>query len=78
VSYLGDCARVYGPHGKLAHLLSPADSPNSGYPGALCGVRRPLFASWLGTGSQGEREKAAGLPLCSRCQYLAAQAEVTG
>lgn len=70
MSYLSDCARVYLPTGKFAHLLPPGDLPSGDSP-ALC-YRRPLrLATWAGTGSQGEYERAASLPLCSWCQHLA-------
>jgi len=68
MSYLDDCARVYRPTGRMAHLLRPNDSPSVGYPQALCGMRNPLFSDWLGTGSQAEHERAAQLPLCPGCE----------
>lgn len=70
MSYLGDCARVYVPTGKLAHLLAPGEPP-SGDGESLCRKSPWASGSWSGTGSQGEYERAAELPLCSRCEYLA-------
>jgi hypothetical protein len=64
---IGDCTRVYAPHGKMAHLLPPGDRPSVGYPFTLCRRQPRLFGAWLGTGSQGEYDRAAELPLCSRC-----------
>lgn len=66
---LAACTRVYSAHGKTAHLLPLGDSPNSGYPFTLCRRQPRLFTSWLGTGSQGEYERAAQLPLCSWCEH---------
>lgn len=65
---LDDCTRVYTPHGKMAHLLPPDDSPSHGYAFTLCRRQPHLFTSWLGTGSQREYERAAELPLCARCE----------
>ena len=67
MSYAGNCARVYAPTGKRAHLLAPFDSPNAGYPVALCGLQPGLFGAWLGTGTQAEHERAAALALCAGC-----------
>jgi hypothetical protein len=75
MTYIEDCKRVYGAHGKYAHLLDPGVSVDDP---ALCG--RMLWASrsyigmwnaWLGTGSQEEYERAMSLPLCSMCEYRA-------
>jgi hypothetical protein len=63
--------RVYTPYGKMAHLLPLGDRATAGYPVALCRRSPALFDSWLGTGSQGEYEKAAALPLCKRCKTAA-------
>lgn len=63
-----DRTRVYLLYGKMAHLLPLGESPNVGYPVALCRRQPALFATWLGTGSQTEYERAAELPLCSRCE----------
>jgi hypothetical protein len=72
VSYADECTRVYTRTGAKAHLLPPLTSPNAGYPVALCG-RQPEFSdSWRGTGTQAEHERAAELPLCSRCEQKAA------
>lgn len=68
-----DCTRVYALHGKMAHLLAPGESPNLGYAFTLCRRQPRLFTSWLGTGSQGEYDRAAELPLCSRCAGKAAR-----
>lgn len=65
---LDQCTRVYSPTGTRAHLLRPGDSPNMGYPFALCNFQPSLFSVWLGTGSQGEHERAASLPLCRYCE----------
>jgi len=65
--YISECTRVYVPHGRMAHLLSPGSSPNIGYPITLCRRQPRLAESWRGTGSQDEYEHATGLPLCSWC-----------
>ena len=70
-SYAGQCARVYAPRGKMAHLLPPGDQPTAGRPPALCLLYPRLGTAWLGTGSQKEYEKAAALPLCGRCEAAA-------
>lgn len=69
----GDCTRVYALHGKMAHLLSPNESPSTGYAFSLCHRQPRLFGVWLGTGSRGEYDRAAELPLCSRCAGKVAQ-----
>lgn len=66
--------RVYATHGKVAHLLRPGGNPG-GYPAALCGRSPSWFRGWLGTGSQGEHERAAALPLCARCKEKAEAAQ---
>lgn len=63
---LADCTRVYMPSAKTAHLVF-ADTSLDGAPRALCRIRPYLGRSWHGTGSQGEYERAAALPLCTRC-----------
>lgn len=63
-----DCTRVYVLHGKIAHLLPPGERPGVGYSRALCARSPALFGVWLGTGSQSEYDRAASLPLCSRCE----------
>ena len=66
-------ARVYARTGKIAHLLPCDASPSLGYAFTFCRRQPRLFASWLGTGSQAEYEKAGSLPLCSRCEHLSAK-----
>lgn len=65
-----DCTRVFLVRGIVAHLLAPHESA-SGNHMALCGTSPGLIAGvgryWRGTGSQGEYEHAADLPLCVRC-----------
>ena len=71
MSYAGECPRVYTPRGRMAHLLRPGDQPSAGRAPALC-LRYPRpGASWLGTGSQDEYDKAAALPLCGKCDAVA-------
>lgn len=60
--------RVYARRGRMAHLLRPGSSPNTGYPMTLCQRQTPLGQSWHGTGSQYEHDRAALLPLCQRCE----------
>lgn len=36
---------------------------------AVCG-KYPSIDGWLGTGSQGERARAASMPLCKTCDRL--------
>lgn len=69
-SYADECTRAYAPRGKMAHLLP--GTPQSGkYASTLC-LRYPRpGASWLGTGSQDEYDKAAALPLCGKCDAAA-------
>lgn len=62
--------RVYAQRGRMAHLLLPNSSPNTGYPMTLCQRQTPLGQSWHGTGSQYEHDRAALLPLCGRCEVL--------
>jgi hypothetical protein len=70
---IADYTRVYAVHGKMAHLLPAGSSPNLGYPFTLCRRQPRLFTTWLGTGSQGEYDRAGELPLCSRCARKAAE-----
>lgn len=59
-------ARVFTSQwGRAAHLLHCSDSPDSSQP-AACG-KRPLN-EWWGTGTQGEYERAARMPLCRECR----------
>jgi len=57
-----DYARVYLPHGTVAHLMAPFGSRY-----VLCPAGSRA-GEWLGTGSQAEYDRAAALPLCFRCQ----------
>lgn len=63
---------VYLRRGALTHVLpfGSGQSTNVSYPSSMCGLRPALFDSWLGTGSQGEIDKAHRMPLCSRCLKL--------
>jgi hypothetical protein len=64
--------RVYLRSGRVAHLLDESSSPNVGTDEALCGIWAGFgSAVWLGTGTQDEHERAAELPLCSRCEVRA-------
>ncbi len=57
----------YVARGKYKHSFGfqvPSD-----YSAARCGTT-PKGYSWLGTGSQAEREKLARLPECSRCKVM--------
>ena len=61
--------RVYTSRwGRAAHLLHLSCSPNDSEP-AACG-KRPLDSlfGWEGTGSQGEIDKVAAMPLCQECR----------
>jgi hypothetical protein len=73
-SFASQCTRVYLPRGRVAHLRRPWS------PGVMCpsvpGTPGP--GEWLGTGSQGEYDKAASLPLCRRCQAATRETERTG
>ena len=65
--YADQCTRVYTRTGKVAHLMSPVQSIRNG--SVLCNRILPeWFTEWHGTGSQGEIELAASLPLCKRCE----------
>jgi hypothetical protein len=64
--------RVYVFHGAVAHLLA-AHKPPNGNATAVCGRSPVWFSAWLGTGSQAEYEKAAGLPTCAHCAKLVAR-----
>jgi hypothetical protein len=71
VSYADDCTRVYTRRGASAHLIPPAD-PDLSTAVVLCPLRLKLGESWLGTGSQDERDHAASLPVCKWCASEAA------
>ena len=70
MSYAEDCTRVYRPTGKVTHLLPPGDTASTGVE-SLCGIRNTFGRIWLGTGGQGEYDKAAALPLCGKCDAVA-------
>lgn len=57
---------VYLPRGSVAHVKPFTEQ--AAYPAALCGRTPDLFSAWLGTGTQTERDQAASLPLCKRCE----------
>ena len=63
-------SRIYTASGKVAHVKSAAS------PGALCEAMRE-WTDWLGTGYGQERDYAASLPLCRRCD-LAVRASGEG
>jgi hypothetical protein len=65
MSYADECTRLYMRLGRVAHLR------NTFAPGVLCDATPPSHEEWLGTGSQAEYEKAAGLPLCRKCAFRA-------
>jgi hypothetical protein len=50
----------YLPTGKSRHALQDVEDVL-----AVCGI--PGTPWWLGTGSQAEYERLAGLPMCLRC-----------
>lgn len=56
--------RVYTPRGTVAHLVENTYG-NGAYRLALCGLWQP--AGFYGTGAQHEYERAAALPVCSKC-----------
>jgi hypothetical protein len=49
-----------------AHILDMGYAGISYFAPALCGTL-PAPGGWWGTGSQGEHDKAASLPLCQHC-----------
>jgi hypothetical protein len=56
----------YKPKGVISHIV-PWGQPHS-----LCGEQAFWgFSEWHGTGSMEERERAASLPTCGRCQVEA-------
>lgn len=63
--------RVYLRGGQVAHLMDESRSPNADLDDALCGVTPGLGAAWLGTGTQGEHERADSMRLCLRCEVQA-------
>lgn len=71
-AYADTCNRIYTPRGTVAHLSYP------GWLGGnpLCPALEPR-GGWLGTGRQDEYDRAASLPLCSRCVKLAAERDPT-
>ena len=63
------CTRVFLAQGVVTHLIPLAKSDDTKHP-ALCGTSPRLIdpgAYWRGTGSRGEYERAAELPVCRRC-----------
>ena len=61
---------VYLPYGRVAHI---SVSGSQRYAAALCGRFPDLFSNWLGTGNQGEYDRAKRLPLCKDCEKAAEQ-----
>jgi hypothetical protein len=49
--------------GRVRHQITDGLGAERGRGGARCG----LWTEWLGTGSQAEYERLAGLPKCRRC-----------
>jgi hypothetical protein len=49
------------------HVLRASASPSS-YPSALCGIRPDWTMSWMGTGSQEERDEVTRRGLCRNCR----------
>lgn len=64
-----DYTPVYTPGGTVTHFLDLIDSPNNGFPEALCG-RTPWPSPWHGTGSQDELDRAQDLSRCPRCEAV--------
>lgn len=69
--YADDCAKVYTPSGRVAHLRPPDYSITGAKP-VLCPQSLP-WGGWLGTGSQAEYDRAAALPACKACIRVAGQ-----
>lgn len=53
-------------HGTVAHIVRPNVLDHAVLV-SLCGIAAREHW-WYGTGSQGEYERAASLPLCKRCR----------
>lgn len=73
MSFADDCTRVYTRTGKKAHLLPPLTTSPNTHGVALCGTGPEWFETWRGTGSQGEIELVASLPVCRYCERCAAR-----
>lgn len=58
--------RRYTPSGRVAHLIHDVDWQTQ-VPHALCGWWA-WKDYWLGTGGQGEYERADELPVCRNCE----------
>ncbi len=52
---------IYTPAGRKAHVKSALS------PGAMCPDLKDWPGPWYGTGYDGERQHAASLPICPRC-----------
>ncbi|HET8684142.1 MAG TPA: hypothetical protein VFM54_20050 [Micromonosporaceae bacterium] len=63
--------------GKVRHALGIEGYAITGHAQrAACGLRPDWCEDWMGTGSQREYDRAAGLPECTRCAARVKPAEV--
>jgi hypothetical protein len=56
---------IYTPAGRKSHYKAALTE------GAMCPDLANWPGPWMGTGSSEERERAASLPLCPRCEIAA-------